>query len=72
MEFEIREYIRLIGSISLPESAKKRIKEHLIQQKNPAAKEISGKYIAAASAVAVLAFGAILAARGSKHNINVM
>ena len=72
MEFEIREYIRLISSVSLPESSKKRITEHLIQQKKSATKEITGKHIAAASAVAVLAFGAILAARGSKHNINVM
>lgn len=70
MDHEIKEYIRLIDSISLPESARKSITEHLIQHKNRVAKEITGKHIAAASAVAVLAFGAILAARGAKNNIN--
>ena len=72
MDFEIKEYIRLISSVSLSETSKKRITKHLLQQKKSAAKEITGKHIAAASAVAVLAFGAILAARGAKHNINVM
>ena len=71
IEREIREYIRLIGSISLPEKEKSRIADFLIQ-KSADKKEISVKYVAAASAVACIAIGTFLLTRGTKQDINIM
>lgn len=71
IENEIREYIRLIGSLSLNQSAKERVTACLIE-KNANKKEISGKYVAAASAVAVLAISTFLIARGIRQDINIM
>lgn len=67
----IREYIRLIGSITLPQRDKEKIVEYLIG-KSTDKKEISGKYVAAASAVAFLAVGTYLITRGSKQDINIL
>lgn len=68
MDFEIREYIRLIKKISLSEAGKNRIADCLIN-KAVAKKEFTGKYVATASAVAVLAFSTYLIARGKKQDI---
>lgn len=68
---DIREYTRLIGSLSLNQSDKDRIADYLIQ-KSEGRKEISGKYVAAASAVAVLAVSTLLIARGRKQDIDIM
>ncbi len=68
---EIRAYIRLIGSISLNQSSKDRTADLLIQRVTDR-KEISGKYVAAASAVAFLAVSTFLIARGMKQDINIM
>lgn len=67
----VKEYIRLISSISVPQSEKSRIADYLIG-KSSDKKEISGKYVVAASAVAFLAVSTILFARGSKQDINIM
>lgn len=67
----IREYIRLIGSISLSQTDKTRIADYLIE-KSLDKKEFSVKYVAAASAVAFLAVSTYLIARGSKQDINIM
>lgn len=67
----IKDYIRLIESIKLPQSKKDKIAEYLIG-KNADKKEISGIYVAAASALAFLAVGTYLITRGSKQDINIM
>ena len=67
----IREYARLINMISLPKKDKDRITEFLIE-KCSEKKEISGKYVVAASAIAFIAVGTYLIARNGKHDINVM
>ena len=67
----IREYIRLIGSISLSHKEREKIVEYLIE-KSTDKKEISVKYVAAASAVAFIAVGTYLITRGSKQDINIM
>lgn len=71
IDHEIRDYIRLIGSLSLNQSEKSRIAEYLIH-KNSEKKEMSSKYVAAASAVAFLAVGTYLIARGMKQDVNIM
>ena len=71
IDHDIREYIRLIGSISLSQAKKDRIADYLIQ-KGADKKEISTKYVAAASAVAFLAVGTFFLARGMKQDINIM
>ncbi|MBR2868308.1 MAG: hypothetical protein IKB88_04465 [Clostridia bacterium] len=68
---EIREYIRLISSLSLKQSSKERIADLLIQRVTDR-KEISGKYVAAASAVAFLVVSTFLIARGMKQDVNIM
>ncbi|MBQ2694185.1 MAG: hypothetical protein IJF57_01415 [Clostridia bacterium] len=70
IDHDIREYVRIIGSLSLSQAGKDRITECLI--KNADKKEISGKYFAAASAVAFLAVSTFLIARGMKQDINIM
>lgn len=67
----IREYVRILNSISLPKKDKERITEYLIE-KCSEKKEISGKYVVAASALAFIAVGTYLIARNGKHDINVM
>ncbi len=67
---EIREYVRLIGSLSLSRSGKDRIAE-LLTQRAADRKEISGKYVAAASTVVFLAVSTFLIARGMKQNIKI-
>lgn len=61
----IQDYMRLIGSISLPQSEKDRIATYLVE-KSKEKKELSKRYVAAASAVAVLAISTVLIARGTK------
>ncbi len=68
---DIREYIRIISSISLPQKQKDRLADYLIQ-KNWDKKEISGKYVVAASALAFIAVGTFLITRGAKQDINMM
>ena len=67
----VKEYIRLINMISLPKKDKDRITEYLIE-KCAEKKEISGKYVVAASALAFIAVGTYLIARNGKNNINIM
>lgn len=69
--FGINEYRRLIASLSLSQSDKERVAEELIQRLE-LRKEISKKYVAAASFVAALAIGALLAAREIKQDVNIM
>ncbi len=71
IEHEIKEYVRLIGSISLPQSCRKQIEENLIKNIT-IKKEIPKKYVAAASVVAVLALGTVMALRGGKNDISIM
>ncbi len=68
---EIREFTRIISSLSLNQSEKNRISDFLIQN-GMDRKEFSGKYVAVASAVAFLAVGTIFLARGMKQDINIM
>lgn len=61
----LKEYVRLVGSVSLPQSEKDRIANHLIR-KTKEKREFSGKRFAAASAasaVAVLAISTVLITR---------
>ena len=67
----IKDYIRLIGSISLTQNEKDHITKFLVE-KSAERKEISGKYVAVASAVAFLAVGTYILARNAKQNINIM
>ncbi len=67
----IGEYIRLIGSVSLNQSKKEHIVDYIVQ-KSAERKDLSGKHFVAASAVAVLAIGTFLIARGMKQDINIM
>ena len=71
IDHDIREYVRIIGSLSLSQAGKDRITDCLLQRCADK-KEISGKYVAAASAVAVLAVSTFLIARGMKQDINIM
>lgn len=61
----IQDYMRLVGSISLPQSEKDRIATYLVE-KSKEKKELSKRYVAASSAVAVLAISTVLIARGTK------
>lgn len=70
-DFVTEEFIRLVSSISLLQTEKDRIAENIIK-KSAQKREFSGKYIAAASFVAVLAVGAYLTVRGNRQNINLM
>ncbi len=67
-ELAIKDYIRLINSISLPKKDKQRIEEALIRQLNETKKEISKKYVVAASAFAVVAVGVFFAAREMRQD----
>lgn len=70
-DFGINEYMRLIGSISLPQSYKKQLEENLIKNLT-IKKEIPKKYVAAASLVAVLALGTVMVLRGGKNDIGIL
>lgn len=71
MERDISEFIRLVGSLSLNQEGKQRIVDFL--NRNAAGrKDTSAKIIAVASAVACLAVGTFLVARGGKQDINIM
>lgn len=70
IDHEIREFTRLIGSLSMNQSGKDRITEYLINGADR--KEFSGKYVAVASAVAFLAVGTFFLAKGMKQDINIM
>ena len=70
IDHEINEFVRIISSLSLNQSKKERIAKYLTQ-KNNERKETSTKYVAA-SAVAFLAVGTFLVARGIKQDVNVM
>lgn len=71
MERDISEFIRLVGSLSLNQEGKQRIVDFL--NRNAAGRKDSpAKIIAVASAVAFLAVGTFLVARGGKQDINVM
>ena len=67
----IEEYVRLVGSISLSQDKKDRIRSYL-NKMNAANKESTGKYVVAASAVAVLVISSVLLARGTRQDINLM
>lgn len=71
IDHDIKEYIRLISSLALNQSEKDRIADYLIHR-GADKKEISTKYVAAASAVAFLAVSTILITRGRKQDINIM
>lgn len=71
IDHDIKEYIRLIGSLSLDQKGKDRIADFLIQNIADR-KDFSGKYVAVASAVAFLAVGTYFLARGMKQDINIM
>lgn len=66
----IRDYVRLINSVTLSQSDKDRIAEFLINR-DVSKKEFSKKHVAAASAVVILAVGVFFAARETKQNIDV-
>lgn len=65
---EINDFVRIIGSLSLNQSSKERITEFLVRN-TAEKKETSGIYVAVASAVACLAVGTILLARGTKQDV---
>lgn len=69
--YEIKEYMRLIGSISLSQSHKEKLEKELIKNLS-IKKEIPKKYVAAASVVAVLAIGTVMAIRGGKNDLGIM
>jgi len=71
IDYEIKEYVRLIGSISLPKSDRIRIAEQLIKDRM-IKKEIPKKYFAAASVAVVLTVGAVMAVRGMKQDIGIL
>lgn len=71
IDHDIKEYIRLIGSLSLDQKGKDRIADFLIQNIADR-KDFSGKYVAVASAVAFLAVGTYFLARGMKQDVNIM
>lgn len=67
----IKEYIRIFESISLSQSEKERIIDFLTERTSDK-KELSGKYVVAASAVALLAVGTLLIRRNSKQDFKIM
>lgn len=69
-DYSIKEYIRLISGIQMPQTNREQIEEYLVKNAD-VKKEISGKYIAVASFAAALAIGAIYAVKGSKDKFNV-
>ncbi len=67
---EINEFVRLVGSVSLNEKGKQRIADFL-NNSLPNRKEFPVKYVAVASAVAVLAVGTLILTQNSKQNLNI-
>lgn len=68
IESAVKDYIRVINSISLPQTDREIIEEFLLKQVTASKKEISKKYVAAASAFAVVAVGVFLAARERRQD----
>lgn len=71
MERDIGEFIRLVGSLSLDQEGRQRIVDFL-NSNATGRKDGPAKIIAVASAVAFLAVGTYLVARGGKQDINIM
>ncbi len=67
MNYSVNEFTRIIGSLSLPQSKKEETAEFLIKNADNK-KELSGKYIAAASCAVVLAAGMFYALKGFKQD----
>ena len=65
---ELNNYVRLMNSISLPQTEKQKIEDELLRQINAVKKEISKKYFVAASAAAVIAAGIFLATREKRQD----
>lgn len=65
VEEYIKNYVRLLDSVSLTQADKERITEQLIERSS-SKKEISKKYVAVASVAVVLAAGTIIAIRRQK------
>ncbi len=61
----LKDYVRVVGSVSLPQNEKDRIANYLIR-KSKEKRELSKRHFAAASAVAVLAISTVLIARGTR------
>lgn len=68
IDHTVKDYIRLINSISFPQTDKEVMEEYLLKQLTAAKKEISKKYVVVASAVAVIAVGVFLAAREKRQD----
>ena len=68
---EINEFVRVISSIALSQQKKDCLTDYLIKT-NAENKTSSVKYVAAASAAAVLVIGSLLIARGKRQDINIM
>lgn len=71
MEKDIREFVRVVGSLSLDRAGKQRIIDNLYRNVS-ARREKPAKYFAVASAVAFIAVGTYLVTRNSKQDINIM
>lgn len=71
IEREINEFKRVVGSIALSQQKRDCLTEYLVKT-NAENKNSSVKYVAAASAAAVLVVGSLLIARGKRQDINIM
>ncbi len=65
IDYGIKEYVRLMGSVSLSKEDKERLAE-LIMKERLSKKYIPKKYVAAASVFAFLAVGAVIAVKGMR------
>ncbi len=68
---EINDFVRVISSIALSQQKRECLTEYLIKN-NAENKTSSVKYVAAASAAAVLVISSLLIARGKRQDINIM
>ena len=68
IDIAVKDYIRLMNSISFPQTDKVIMEKYLLKQITETKKETSKKYVVAASAVAVIAVGVILAAREKRQD----
>lgn len=66
MEFEINEFARLIGSLSVSQSDREKIEEQLFINLSTK-KEFPKKYVVAASAVALVTVGVAVAIKRIRH-----
>ena len=67
MDSSIKEYVRLVKAITLPQANKEKIEEYFIKNADTK-KEITGKHIAVASFAAAVAVGAYYAVKGSRQD----